>query len=49
MKINVADFNEKKRGLSDELSEDYDLNLVGLLYPDISVLIGSIRAIRLTR
>ncbi len=49
VKINVADFNEKKRGLSDELSEDYDLNLVGLLYPDISVLIGSIRAIRLTR
>ena len=37
VKINIAGFNGKKRGPSYELSEDDDLNIVSVLYPDISI------------
>ncbi len=37
VKVSIAGFNGKKRGLSDELSEDDDLNFVGAPYPDISI------------
>ncbi len=35
--INLVSFNGKKRGPSYNLSEDDDLNFVGLLYPNISI------------